>query len=179
MFITDDDRDRFRLCLRRVFQEPTPQHCEITLQRPDGGSFFARLDSIAVTDVSGERVCRTSITDLSDLKQAEQKQQESERLFAAFMEHLPSVAAIRDPEGRYLFANAAWEQAKHKSPGEWRGKTNEELWPPEVAAKLKEQDRSVIETGEALQTVESLRHPDGLRHWISHRFPSSIRMAIR
>ena len=90
-FIEEDDRDRFRLCLKRVFQEPGPQHCEIKLQRPDGGRLFARLDSIAVTDASGERVCRTSITDISDLKQAEQKLQESERLFASFVGHLPSV----------------------------------------------------------------------------------------
>ncbi len=76
---------------------------------------FARLDSVAVTDASGARLCRASITDISDLKQAEQKLQESERLFASFMEHLPSVAVIRDLEGRYLFANAAWEQAFHKS----------------------------------------------------------------
>ncbi len=59
-------------------------------------------------------MCRTSITDLSDLKQAEQKLQKSERLFASFMVHLPSVAVIRDLEGRYLFANAAWEQAFQK-----------------------------------------------------------------
>ena len=112
-----EDIDRFRLCLKRVFQEPGSRHCEIKLKRPDGGNFFARLDSVAVTDVSGERVCRTSITDLSDLKQAEQKLQESERLFASFMGHLPSVAVIRDLEGRYLFANAAWEQAFPEKPG--------------------------------------------------------------
>lgn len=169
--IADEDRNRFRLYLKRVFQEPGPHPGEIKLLRPDGGSFFARLDSVAVTDVSGARVCRTSITDLSDLKQAEEKLQASERLFASFVGHLPSVAVIRDLEGRYLFANAAWEQAMHKSPEEWRGKTNEDLWPAEVAAKFREQDRIVIETGESLQTLGSLRHPDGLHQWISHRFP--------
>jgi len=170
-FIEVADRNRFRLFLKRVFQKPGPQPGEIKLQRPDGGSFIARLNSVAVTDVSGARVCRTSITDLSDLKQAEHKLQDSARLFAAFMEHLPSVAVIRDPEGRYLFANAAWEQAMHKSPGEWRGKINEDLWPAEVAVKLKEQDRIVIETGEALQSLESLPHPDGQHQWVIYRFP--------
>ena len=170
-FIAVEDRNRFRLYLKRVFQEPGPQPGEIKLQRPDGGSFSARLDSVAVTDVSGARVCRTSITDISDLKQTEEKLQASERLFASFVGHLPSVAVIRDLEGRYLFANAAWEQAFQKSREEWLGKTSEELWPPEVAAKFREQDRLVIETGEALQTLGSLRHPDGLHQWISHRFP--------
>ena len=87
------------------------------------------------------------------------------------MEHLPSVALILDLEGRYCFANAAWEQAMHKSAEEWRGKINEDLWPAEVAAKLKEQDRLVMETGEALQSLESLPLPDGQRHWIICKFP--------
>jgi len=170
-FIEVEDRNRFHLYLRRVFQEPGPHACEIKLQRPDGGSFFARLNSVAVTDVSGARVCRTSITDISDLKEAEQKLHASERLFASFVGNVPSVAVIRDLEGRYLFANAAWEQAFQKSRTEWLGKTTEELWPSEVAAKFRGQDRLVIETGEALQTLGSLRHPDGWHQWISHRFP--------
>ena len=170
-FIEVEDRDRFRLYLKRVFQEPGPQHGELKLKRPNGGSFFARMDSVAVTDVSGARWCRASITDMSDLKQAEQKLQESERLFASFMEHLPSVAVIRDLEGRYLFANAAWEQAFQKTREEWREKTSDELWPPEIAAKFKAQDRLVLESGEALQNLGPLPHPDGLHHWISYRFP--------
>ena len=83
----------------------------------------------------------------------------------------PASAVIRDLQGRYLFANAAWEQAFQKSREEWLGKTSEELWPPEVAAKFKEQDRLVMESGEALQTLGSLRHPDGLHQWIAYRFP--------
>ena len=40
-----------------------------------------------------------------------------------------------------------------------------------MAAKFRGQDRLVIETGKPLQTLGSLRHPDGLHQWISHRFP--------
>ena len=137
-FIEVEDRNRFRLYLKRVFQEPGPHPDEIKLHRPDGGSFSAHLDSVAVTDISGARVCRTSITDISDLKQAKEKLQASERLFASFVGHLPSVAVIRDLEGRCLFANAAWEQAFQKRREEWLGKTSEELWPPEVAAKFRD-----------------------------------------
>jgi PAS domain S-box-containing protein len=178
-FIEVDDRDRFRLCLKRVFQGPGPQHGEIKLQRPDGGKFSARLDSIAVTDVSGERVCRTSITDLTDLKQAEQKLRESERLFAAFMEHLPSVAVIRDLEGRYLFVNDAVLKAFHNTREAWLGKTIEDLWPPEVVEKFRAQDRVVLETKEPVRALDTMRHPDGLHHFIYYTFPSSIRMGSR
>jgi two-component system, cell cycle sensor histidine kinase and response regulator CckA len=170
-FVEGEDIDRFRLCLKAVFQEPESRRCEVRLKRPDGGNFFARLDGVAATNASGERVCLTSITDLSELKQAEQKLHASERLFASFVGHLPSVAVIRDLEGRYLFANAAWEQAFQKSREEWLGKTSEELWPPEVAARFREQDRHVLETGEALQTLGPLHHADGIHQWISYRFP--------
>jgi PAS domain S-box-containing protein len=171
-FLADADQGRGRIWLEQVFQAQGVPPCEIKLHRPDGRDFFARLDRIAATDINGVRVCRTSVTDLIDLKQAEEKLRESEGLFGAFMEHLPSVAIMRDLEGRYLFANTAWEQAFHKTRREWVGRTTEELWPAEVAEKFKAQDRQVIETGEALQSLEPLPHPDGrLRNWISYRFP--------
>ena len=116
-------------------------------------------------------MCRTSITDISDLKQAEQKLQASERLFASFVGHLPSVAIIRDLEGRYLFVNDALEKVFHNTREDWLGKTMEDLWPPEVVEKFKAQDRVVLETGEPLRALDTLRHPDGLHHWTYHVFP--------
>jgi PAS domain S-box-containing protein len=170
-FIEGEDCDHFRRCLKRVFQEPGSRHCEMKLKRPRRGNFFARLDCLAATDASDERVCRASITDLSDLKQAEQKREESERLFASFMMHLPSVAVIRDLEGRYLFANAAWERAFQQTGRQWQGKTTDDLWPPDVAARFKEQDRIVLQSGKVLQTLGSLPHADGIHQWIACRFP--------
>jgi two-component system cell cycle sensor histidine kinase/response regulator CckA len=170
-FLHPEDQDLFRHYLRRVFQDPGPRHCEVRLQRPDGGIFFARLASGAVTDSQGERVCPLSISDISDLKEAERKLDESERLFAAFMEHLPGVAVIRDPQGRYLYANATWEQTFQKNREGWRNQTSDDLWPPEVAAKFKEQDRLVLESGQPLQSLITLTHADGPHHWIYSRFP--------
>ncbi|MCK9377416.1 MAG: PAS domain S-box protein [Syntrophobacterales bacterium] len=169
-YIVPQDLDLFRRYLRRVFQAPEEQHCEARLKRQTG-EFYARLDGIIGNDSAGGKVCRISITDISDLKQAEQKLRESETLFASFLGHLPSVAVIRDLEGRYLFANQAWEEAFGKVRSEWLGKTTEDLWPQKVAEKFKEQDKLVIRTREPLRTLGTLRHPDGLHHWISYRFP--------
>jgi PAS domain S-box-containing protein len=170
-FIAAGDQERFHRFLAQIFQAAGPHRSEIRLARADGGQFVARLDGVAATDADGQQVCRASLTDISELQQTEKKLRESERLFAAFMEHLPSVAVIRDAHGRYLFANAAWEQAFHRNREECRSKTSDELWPPEVAAKFKEQDRLVIERGEPLQSVVTLPQADGLHHWIYFRFP--------
>jgi len=40
------------------------------------------------------------------------------------------------------------------SPRHWRGRTDAELWPPEMAAQYRANDRKVLATGKVLQTVE-------------------------
>ena len=170
-FIEAGDVAVFRNYLQRIFREQQHQLCEVSLQGQDAQKTHVLLDSIAVTDPSGKALCRTSITDLSELKQAERQLQERQGMFAIFIGHLPSVAVIRDLDGRYLFANEAWEKTFHKTREEWLGKTTDDLWPPEVAVKFREQDRLVLETGKALQSLGTLRQDDGLHHWITYRFP--------
>jgi two-component system cell cycle sensor histidine kinase/response regulator CckA len=93
-----------------------------------------------------------------------------EKMLSAFIEGLPSVALIKDLEGRYLFVNPALEQIFHKSRDEWLGKTSDEVWPPKLAAKFNEQDQIVLTTRKPLLTVGFMRHTDGPHHWISYRF---------
>ena len=169
-FIADDDVPAFRTYLHQVFQKEGHRLCEIGLRWPAGGEHYVLLDGLAVTAAGEKRLCRISITDLNELKRAEGQLQESQMLFNSFLLHLPSVAVIRDLEGRYLFANDAWEKTFHKTREEWLGKTTEELWPPEVAEKFRKQDRLVLETGKPLPSLGSLRHGDGLHHWTTYRF---------
>jgi two-component system, cell cycle sensor histidine kinase and response regulator CckA len=93
-----------------------------------------------------------------------------EKMLSAFMEHLPSVAIIKDLEGHLLFVNPTWEKIFQKNQEEWLGKTADGLWPPKVAAKFNEQDHIVLRTAKPLLTVGTLVHADGPHHWISNRF---------
>jgi two-component system cell cycle sensor histidine kinase/response regulator CckA len=93
------------------------------------------------------------------------------KMLAAFVEHLPGVAVIKDLKGHLLFVNPAWKKTFHKGRQEWLGKTSKELWPPQVAAKFDEHDRIVCRTTEPLVTIGTLQQADGVHHWISHRFP--------
>jgi two-component system cell cycle sensor histidine kinase/response regulator CckA len=90
------------------------------------------------------------------------------KMLAAFVEHLPSVAVIKDLKGHLLFVNPAWEKTFQKR---WLRKTSRELWPPKVAAMFDEHDQIVCRTREPLVTVGTLEHADGMHHWISYRFP--------
>jgi PAS domain S-box-containing protein len=48
--------------------------------------------------------------EIEERQQVEDRLRDSEARFTAFMEHLPGLAVMRDMEGRYLFANRAWEE---------------------------------------------------------------------
>ncbi|MBY0513388.1 MAG: PAS domain-containing protein [Gemmataceae bacterium] len=105
-------------------------------------------------------------------ERTEEALRETERRFARFMEHLPGLAWIKDLAGRYLFANGAAERAFGTPRAGLYGKTDEEVFPPETAARFRENDRRAAETPAGVQVVETLAHPDGsVHHSLVSKFP--------
>jgi PAS domain S-box-containing protein len=88
---------------------------------------------------------------------------DSERRFAAFMDHLPQAAWMKDLQGRYLYANAEAERIFSRPFAELAGKTDDELFPAETARHFRENDRRALAEG-SNQTTVALRQPDGLEH---------------
>lgn len=95
----------------------------------------------------------------------------SEELFALFMRHMPGAAWMKDAEGRYVWANAAGEEIFGASLSDLRGKTDDQLFPPETAAQFRENDRIALLSGNRLQTIERLPQDDGLHHSLVSKFP--------
>lgn len=104
-------------------------------------------------------------------KKISQETPDLQEMLSGFVERLPSIAVIKDLEGRHIFANPAWEKIFHKSREEWLGKTSDELWPPKLAAKFNQHDQTIFKTRKPLLTVGTMLHADGPHHWVSHRFP--------
>ena len=109
--------------------------------------------------------------EIEERQQAEDRLRESEARFAAFMEHLPGLAAMRDVEGRYLFVNPAWEKKLGLEQGAWRGKTLAEVWSPKQAAALEKLDYQVISSGEPMEQMETVKLADGPHYFLASRFP--------
>jgi PAS domain S-box-containing protein len=92
-------------------------------------------------------------TDIEDRKRAEEALHKSEKLFAAFMDHLPGFAWMKDIEGRYLWVNKKESELDVYHDGAI-GKTDADLWPAEIASAYQANDLQVIATRKAVQTVE-------------------------
>jgi PAS domain S-box-containing protein len=111
------------------------------------------------------------VWEIEERQRVEDRLRESEAHFAAFMEHLPGLAVMRDMEGRYLFANHAWEELMGLEPGAWQGKTLAELWPLEQATNFQKLDFEIISSRRPMEQVEILEQEDGPHYYLSKRFP--------
>jgi PAS domain S-box-containing protein len=109
--------------------------------------------------------------DVAEHAEAEVALGESEQRFASFMRHLPGVAFMKDGEGRYIYLNPTFERIFDVKLRDWKGKTDYEVWPPEVACQLTLHDRQVREEAIAIESVENLPHEDGIHHWLTCKFP--------
>jgi diguanylate cyclase (GGDEF)-like protein/PAS domain S-box-containing protein len=106
--------------------------------------------------------------------QAEAKVRDSEARLRLFLQHLPGIAFVKDMEGRYALVNAAAERAFGRPALELIGKTDADLVPSEMASQFRAMDRLAVERGNAVQCVEAMPTPSGLRQWLTTKFPMRL-----
>ena len=105
-------------------------------------------------------------------RRAEEKVHEQQQRFSRFMQHLPGLAWIKDTQGRYVYVNDAAEKAFRTPRADLYGKTDDEVFPPEVAARFSQNDRQAVASGSGIQVVETLEHEDGTLHYsLVTKFP--------
>lgn len=112
------------------------------------------------------------VFDITERQEVRRRLATSERRFRAFMDNSPAVAFIKDAAGRRIYFNRHYQQTFQRGTQDLQGKTDFDLFPAEVAVKLREADRQVLEGRQAVHTVEDVPTPDGvLHHWLVIKFP--------
>jgi PAS domain S-box-containing protein len=88
------------------------------------------------------------------------------------MNNGPMVAAIKDANGCYLYANRPMLQRFNKRYDEFVGHCDFELWPAETYRDVREHDQSVIARDETVVLEQNVHAPDGTSTcWLSFKFP--------
>jgi PAS domain S-box-containing protein len=112
---------------------------------------------------------RGSTRDVTESKATEEALQRREQELATLMDNSPDIVVRFDRALRHRYVNAAVERATGRAPGEFPGKTNEELgMPPELCARWNRTLREVLETGEPRNLELPFPAPDG-EHFCSLR----------
>ncbi|MCK5310551.1 MAG: transporter substrate-binding domain-containing protein [Desulfobacteraceae bacterium] len=99
--------------------------------------------------------------EVSNRKIIEKKLRESEELFDSFMKNLPAYAFIKDASGKYLYVNKAVDFITDSHSKNRIGKTDKEIFPPDVAKKLKANDAEVLKTNKILEVLETVTDKNG------------------
>jgi PAS domain S-box-containing protein len=110
--------------------------------------------------------------EVAERRRAEARLQESENRFRAFMDNSPAFAFMKDEQGTYIYVSKQADQVHFRVKGEFIGRTDFDLWPADVAQNLRDNDRAVLASGQALALTEMVPDADGsLTHWLVFKFP--------
>ena len=104
-------------------------------------------------------------------KRAEEALWKSEARFRVVVNNSPAKIHIKDLDGRYLLVNRQARRLFGVTNEQASGKTTHDLFPPEIAAAFTEHDRSVLETGQAVEQEEEWPGEEGIRTYLTVKFP--------
>lgn len=92
-------------------------------------------------------------------------------LLQAVMNGTPDLIYVKDLDGRYLLVNPAVETVMARAGIDIIGRSDAEIFPPETARALIENDRRVLETGAAFTTEETAVVAGAARTYSSAKVP--------
>jgi PAS domain S-box-containing protein len=96
---------------------------------------------------------------------------ESESRFEAFMANSPTAAFIKDAEGRFLYVNRRYLEQFKIAETERIGRSDFEVFSPQVARAQQITDAVVLERSVSVETIERVALPDGVHDWLTYKFP--------
>jgi PAS domain S-box-containing protein len=149
---------------KNLFLGKVPHH------RSNGSVAYAEVYVTAIF-YGGKEVFCAIAHDVTERQQVQEALRQSEERLQAILDNSTALIYVKDLEGKYLTLNAWYGILFHLDRTEAIGKTDYEIFPPEIADVLRTNDRQVLETKTALNWEEVLPHDDGLHTYLSVKFP--------
>jgi PAS domain S-box-containing protein len=161
-----------------VLENDETVHCTHQNMTKSNRKIFCKWTKTPFKDIRGNTIGFISMAeDITELKNTDQalretvreyqnlalKLDEKQNFLQTLMDAIPDLIFYKDPEGRYLGCNKAFEYFAGQTEEELVGQTDFDLFDHDVAAFFREKDRQIIEQNQALQNEEWVDYPDG-RH---------------
>ncbi|WP_438007496.1 PAS domain-containing protein [Sorangium sp. So ce321] len=158
----------------RASPDGEPLECALRVRCAGGAERIFAVRCLVLTrgDDGAVQQILVSAEDVTEQRRREVEPQKNEALFQAFLEHMPAMMFAKDPESRYVVANAQFERFMGVVPGSVAGKRDQDMLPEAVVAAVRAADDAVRSTGVATVFEESVPHAtEGMKLFHSVKFP--------
>ncbi len=153
-----------------VAQERGLNRFEWVHRRKDGSDFYAEVTLSALT-LQGRPVMHCLWRDITDRKTAEERLQRTHAQLQNILDNTTAVVFVKDLRGRYLSINRRYEMLFDTTRETVVGKTDDDFFPPDQAARMRQNDRLAVEKGAAVEMEEQATLDDGVHTYLSVKFP--------
>lgn len=152
-FYTDvSDRDRIR---EKLEETGTVRDQEVMIKTKDDMILYVLL-TMNYIYIERQQLILTNWSNITDRVEAERINREMQYYVEVFLRNAPIHLFMKDEENRALMLSNQFEQMLGKPLSELLGKTSEELFPPELAKKIHDDDSRVIREGRIFEAEEEL-----------------------
>ena len=93
------------------------------------------------------------------------------RALRAVLDNTTAAIFLKDPDGRYLLVNRAFERLHGKPASNLIGRPDREVLSPEVADRMRVDDLRVMSSREPIELQEEVTHGEQTRTFLSVKFP--------
>ena len=136
--------------------------------QPNGSQGWQLTSKVPLRDSSGQIIGLVGIGhDITEHKRAEEALAAERALLRTLVDHLPDAIYVKDAAGRKTLANPAdVRNIGGAAEADALGKTDFDLFPPDLAEIYYADDQQVIQSGQPiLNREEGITRPDGSRGW--------------
>jgi PAS domain S-box-containing protein len=189
-FVLYADRTELDRMLKELRKNEFVREFEILMKKRDGSVVPMDLSLSLLKDEMGKTIGSVCVArDLSGLKRnelalkaardelrrysknLERQVRERTREITGILEYTPSVVYIKDKYGRYSLVNSRFEELFNIKGEHVYGKTDRDLFPAEIADRLRSSDFETLSKRRPCQIEEAVPRDDGLHTYLSVKFP--------
>jgi two-component system, cell cycle sensor histidine kinase and response regulator CckA len=161
-----DPADQARL--RAAVAEASGEWIECDMRGGDGRRLPSVWSHVRLADGSTLSTGR----DISSRRRALDEATAEKTKYEALLNAIPDGAFMKDGQSRYVAVNAAMARLGGMTPADMLGRTDRELFAPDIADMFDAQDERVMRDGATLRVEHAVVDPDGVtRHTETLRSP--------
>ncbi|XHR30857.1 MAG: PAS domain-containing protein [Chthoniobacteraceae bacterium] len=156
---------------RRIMETGVPIIDKIELQEHRGHPQWVLTSKSPLRDEAGRIIGTFGLSrDVTEIKRMEDTLTQERTLLRSVIDHVPDFIFAKDRQGRYILNNAAHARFLGKaSPEEVYLKTPHDLFAPEVARQVHDDDRAVMERGRPI--LDKVEEPSPGRWLATSKIP--------